>query len=292
MRSNRQMLLSDNRLPIFLLDDSIIGEAPSQSSGIDIVDLALDIFGEALHIQIAYRDCQATLADIMPVARLLSSKIIQIALSNLHCNGVTVPCAKGCIAHCCSFLVPLSVPELFQLKDDIIAMPQSQRKRIVRKSTLAARCILKSPPPGIFADKSENPSYNETERIPLISHWYANLELACPFLNEPEKTCGIYNHRPLACREYFVTTHPSQCARGSSDADIVELPVSITEVLGQMTSNLEYYTEAEAVMAPLVLLWCQNNMSRAKRSWPAKQLVENFVEAVHNKIEERCAVRN
>jgi len=282
MNCTRKTLHTAEQSPIFLLDAS--GLNTSQSRNIGIVDLEIDISGKPLHTQIAYRDCRATLADIMPAARSLSSKIIQTVLNDLDRRRVTVSCVKGCGACCRSFLVPMSVPELFRLREDITAMPQPQRKQFVRKSTLAARRILKNPPPKIFTDKPEGPLHDKHEKLYSISNWYVDLELACPFLNESENACGIYNHRPLACQEHYVTSHADACKHGNDKMDVVELPVSITEVLGQMASNLENDTETEAVMAPLALLWCQSNMNREQRTWPAKVLVENFIETIHNKI--------
>jgi len=289
MNCTRKMPHIAKQLPIFLLDASDVSTL--QSSDIDIVDLEIDVFDELLHTQIGYRDCRATLADIIPAARLLSSNIIQAVLNDFARRRITVSCTKGC-ANCCSFLVPLSVPEMFCLKEDILAMPEFQRKQMVRKSTLATRRILKSPPPQMFTNEPEGHSHDKHEKLYSISNWYANLELPCPFLDESGKACGIYEQRPLACQEYFVASPADTCKHGSDRTDIVELPVSITEVLGQMASNLEGDTETEAVMAPLTLLWYQSNTNRAKRTWPAKVIVEHFVEALHRKVEERRIKRS
>jgi len=37
-------------------------------------------------------------------------------------------------------------------------------------------------------------------------------------------------------------------------------------------------TSAEAVMLPLVLFWAQENVERARQTWPAAMMVERFVE--------------
>lgn len=39
-------------------------------------------------------------------------------------------------------------------------------------------------------------------------------------------------------------------------------------------------TSAEAVMLPLALFWAQENVERAKQTWPAAMRVERFVEIV------------
>ena len=115
-----------NKTPIILIDNSAANKVlQSSDSDIGIVDLEFDVLGEALHTQIAYRNCQATLADVVPTARLLSKKIIQTVLRNLSRNGTPVPCRKGC-TECCRHLAICSVPEAFHLVKKAAIMPMNQ----------------------------------------------------------------------------------------------------------------------------------------------------------------------
>ena len=61
--------------------------------------------------------------------------------------------------------------------------------------------------------------------------------------------------------------------------EVLEMPVQLPNVLGQLASELEC-TGVEAVILPLALLWCQENPERAERSWPAEMMVKRFVEIV------------
>jgi hypothetical protein len=57
------------------------------------------------------------------------------------------------------------------------------------------------------------------------------------------------------------------------------LPVQLPNVLGQLASELEG-TGVEAIILPLVPVWCHDNPERAGRSWPAEMMVKRFVEIV------------
>lgn len=70
--------------------------------------IKLSIFGEEISAEFDIRDKYARMADIVPLARKLSTGISKAVLRNLCLSGETVPCCKGCSA-CCNYLVPLSV---------------------------------------------------------------------------------------------------------------------------------------------------------------------------------------
>ena len=67
-----------------------------------------------------------------------------------------------------------------------------------------------------------------------------------------------------------------------NEPDVVKLPVSILECVGQLTAELEQ-SEVEAIMLPLALPWAQENLGRAERTWPAVTMVERFVEIIKEK---------
>ena len=60
---------------------------------------------------------------------------------------------------------------------------------------------------------------------------------------------------------------------------MVRMPLRVVECLGQLAAELEKST-VEAVMLPLALPWAQENLTRSKRQWPAKMMVELFVEII------------
>ena len=120
----------------------------------------------------------------------------------------------------------------------------------------------------------QNDRFADTQKV---ANWYANLKQACPFLHKGQ--CIIYDQRPIACIEHFIKGSSRACKLGRGRAEVVHVPVSMVEVLGELTSRLEDIA-VEAVMLPLALAWSHENAERSKRFWPAEIMAECFVEII------------
>jgi hypothetical protein len=74
---------------------------------------------------------------------------------------------------------------------------------------------------GILEQIKSIGSLTEADRQPLGMKYFG-LGIACPFLED--ESCSIYEHRPMRCREYLVTSPPENCAHPTSDTvKMVEL---------------------------------------------------------------------
>lgn len=256
-------------------------EETKNSCGFEIVELEIDILGKAVYFRIGIADNQARLSDIVPLARTISTKQALTVLDSLSMNGQSVPCCKGCSA-CCNYLIPLSVPEVFCLREELLAMSADYSNRILQSCLDTAKRLLDNKPP-IFSSKTSSKSARS--RIGRIGKWYAGLKLACPFLSD--RLCILYEQRPIACREHIVTGSSVSCKIGQrGEPNVVPIPVSILEAVCQLTAELENL-DKEAIMMPLAFAWAGDNLPRADRTWPAVAMVTRFVE-----ILKEMAVKN
>jgi len=247
----------------------------------EIISFELDVGGKTVQFRIDVAAKQATLADIVPLARRLSTKLAILFLERLRENGQSIPCCKGCSA-CCSYLIPLSVPEVFRLREELLAMPPSKSSRILKSCVIAAKRILQKSPEDLDANKLTKNNLTQTDEI---SKWYASLKLTCPFLSD--SLCVLYEQRPLACREHIVTGSNFFCQSDHRDEpNVVPMPVSVLDALGQLTAELEDLN-IEAVMLPLAFAWAQDNLWRSRQTWPAVTMIKRFVE-----ILKETAVKN
>jgi Fe-S-cluster containining protein len=253
--------------------------------GVKTICFELDIFGRPAHFGFSVVQKQARLSDITPLARTLSTKLAIMVLDRLRSNGEFVPCCKGCSA-CCNYLIPMSVPEAFRLREEILALPGEQRRTVFQSCLDTAKIILDEKPKEF--EITESAKTNNQIQINQLSKWYASLKLACPFLSD--SLCTSYEHRPVACREYIiigsallcedelsVADAPKPLRRLRDESQAVQMPVSVLDCLGQLTAELEQ-SDIEAVMLPLALPWTQENLERGERTWPAIKMVECFVE--------------
>jgi Fe-S-cluster containining protein len=255
----------------------LIGAGDTYNCGTEVIGLELDILGKELNFRIDVGQGQARLADIVPLARTLCTKITEVVVESIRSDGGRVPCCKGCAACCGPYLVPLSVPEALRLNEDISAVPEYQREAIFKACLLAAQRILSQKPPESFIGQATETSRVGPAELNLVSSWFASLKLACPFLYKD--VCTIYEQRPLACREHFVNGSAEACKGERGIAEVVEMPVQLPNALAQLAGELEG-TSVEAVILPLALVWCEENSQRAERTWPAVMMVKRFFEIV------------
>lgn len=243
----------------------------------EIIDTRINVYGKSVRFQIGVQNEMTPLSDLVPLARTICDKLLAAILEHPSNNPRYVSCRKGCSA-CCSYLVGLSMPEVFRMRQEFAMMPADDRIPILKTCLHAAFKILKQ-------DISE-PEINENTGLRQISKWYADLKLQCPFLSSG--LCSIYRQRPLACREYYVKSLPDGCLiGGASEPEVVRLPVSVTEVLGKVAAELEGLQAHEAVILPLVLIGTDELSHRANRLWPAPEMVRHFV-----RILEQTAAQN
>ena len=255
----------------------LIGAGDTYNCDTEVIGLELDVLGKGLNFRIDVGKGQARLADIVPLARTICTKITDVVVESIRSDGGSVPCCKGCAACCGPYLVPLSVPEALRLNEDISALPEYQREAIFKACLLAARRILSQKPPESFIGQATDTSRVSPAELNLVSSWYTSLKLPCPFLYKG--LCSIYEQRPLACREHFVNGSADACRGWPGIAEVVEIPVQLPNALAQLAGELEG-TSAEAVILPLTLVWCGDNSERAERTWPAAMMVKRFFEIV------------
>jgi len=265
---------------------TVMGNASPTTNGLQgkIIDFSFEAAEQKISFSVNIMNEEATLADIVLPARKLSSKVAIAHRQTAAKNGQTVPCKKGCCS-CCSSLIPMSVPEVFKLREEFLEMPNDKSNRLLRNCISAAEKILK---------KTEKEKHLHTfaqegkQQITQIDKWYSELGLVCPFLSGGG-ICKIYEQRPLACREHIVVGTSGSCYKNSkSKPNVLPMDVSVLESLGQLAGELEG-TEVQAVMLPFSLAWAQDNLHRAEHKWPAEKMVQRFAEILQEKAAQKNA---
>ncbi len=240
--------------------------------GLETFRFELDVPGGPVRFRVHVAPQPARLPDLVPLARMISARLSLVTANNLRREGACVPCRKGCPA-CCTYMVPLSVPEAFRLCDDISALPADQRTRVSQSCVAAAQKILEAVPEDLAGSEL---TQTDSLHISRLGGWYAGLDLPCPFLSDG--LCMSYRSRPLACREHLVTGSAALCrGEGADEPSVAPVPVSVLECLGQLAAELEQ-SELEAVLLPLALPWAQENIERSRQTWPATMMVERLIE--------------
>jgi Fe-S-cluster containining protein len=170
----------------------------------------LTIAGQSLEGQITVPAGPTRARQMLPVFQSLAEVIVDLGVKAVEEQGEKVSCKKGCGA-CCRQLVPISEMEARHIRDLVDDLPEPRRSQI-RGRFAEAKSRLREA--GLL-DKLQQPDQFPDDQVRPMGLEYFAQKIACPFLEE--ESCSIYADRPIACREYLVTSPAENCARPSAE---------------------------------------------------------------------------
>ncbi len=212
---------------------------------------------------------KVTLRRMLPVIQKISSGFISMGEGNLRDAGKEISCRAGCGA-CCRQLVPIAEAEAIALREYVDGLDEPKRSEITSKFAVATDRLNKV---GFFdrldtvaADDDES-SYDARVRE------YFNLQIACPFLEN--ESCSIHEVRPIACREYLVTSPPEYCA--SADGAGVDNVHHFFQVKEALISLSRERTSENLPFVPLIRLmeFTDSNVGNSAQ-WTGKEWMQGF----------------
>ena len=194
----------------------------------------LNINGAPLDLDFTIPAKPVNLRRMLPVFQNFSNKFIDIGIENIEVEGRQISCRAGCGA-CCRQLVPVAEMEAFDLQKQVEEMPEPRRTEIRRRFREAMEKLNAID----FFTRLETAAETSEKEYENVINDYFRMQIACPFLEN--ESCSIHETRPIACREYLVTSPPEFC----SDAD------------GKGVENVEFFLKVKNAVI---------SMSREKRS--------------------------
>ncbi len=163
--------------------------------------------------------------DVLPIFQGLSSLFAARATALVEAEGRAVSCRAGCGA-CCRQLVPVAPAEARALARLVEALPEPRRSRVRNRFDQALDALNAT---GVLDRLDQDP---ENRRAVGLDYFRAGV--ACPFLED--EACSIHPDRPMACREYLVTSPPELCADPS--ARVRTLPLEATPSVALLQADL------------------------------------------------------
>jgi Fe-S-cluster containining protein len=232
------------------------------------------IAGDEVEAEIEAPTGPTSARQMLPFFRAVAEAIVDRGVRHVVAEGKAVSCRAGCGA-CCRQLVPIAPPEAHVIADLVEEMPEPRRATI-RERFAAARARLGETPllamledPGTFAD-------GDLQRLGLD---YFALGIACPFLED--ESCSIYPERPIACREYLVTSPAEDCARPSAES------ISMVPMPGQASSAVSRLDEAPGErFIPWVPLILAPSWSRSNPEDPPKLMAPELLRRFFSRLAE------
>jgi Fe-S-cluster containining protein len=185
------------------------------------VHLELRIGDATLESEITMPTAPIPLGPMLPLFRSLADGVVQVGVEAVEAEGRSVSCCKGCGA-CCRQLVPIAEAEARRIAEVVEALPEPRRSVIRSRFAEARRRLEES---GLI-DVLQRPEFWAAEDRRSWGLEYFRQGIACPFLED--ESCSIYEERPIACREYLVTSPAEHCSRPTPETvQCVPLPTKV-----------------------------------------------------------------
>jgi len=209
------------------------------------------------------------LAGLVPPLLALTDGLVGLTLARGEKEGRRATCRAGC-GSCCCQMVPLAIPEAFFLRDVVATLPADRRRVILKRYDCIVSELENN---GLYAHIMDPENTDEDYQKIALEYFY--LRLPCPFLEQNH--CSIYPMRPMACREYHVTTPPEWCADPRSfTVSSLKPRVAIPVVLTRLSAEL-LGVRAQMIPLALALRWAGDHSDLHRRAWPGKELLAEFL---------------
>lgn len=158
---------------------------------------------------------------VVPALHRICDALISDQIASTLGDGTDISCRPGCGA-CCRQLVPILESEAAYLAGIVAAMSAEGRQTVLTRRRQVLD-VLESR--GLLGVLRRFRGLNRSDRREVVVAYF-RLGLACPFLED--ESCSIYADRPLACREYLVTSPPEGCGGfGNVPVEKVPMPNSL-----------------------------------------------------------------
>ena len=215
--------------------------------------IKLSLGGVPLDLQMTVPAKPVKPQRMLPIYRQITDSFVGMSEQAIANAGGQISCRKGCAA-CCRQAIPLAEIEAYQIAEAVEALPEPQRAEIKKRFDQAWRHFSEM---NWFErlDNCINLSPIEREQVILE---YFNEFVACPLLEN--ESCLIHEARPLACREYLVTSPAENCRQLSPEKiQIVEHAVKTSDAVRKTTNSRNLDQSVNFVPLVLALEWVKRN---------------------------------
>lgn len=217
------------------------------------------------------------LTGLVQTAFDLTNALVSRAVQAEQAAGRALTCRAGCAA-CCRHMVPVSPPEAFFIADMLDGLPAERRELLQARFDHIVQDLDRRRMIGHLLE----PEPTDSAVLPVAREYFA-LQHACPFLEH--ESCGIHPHRPVACRDYNVTTPAAWCQRPYDEAVAkIPLPLPLSVPLSRTAAIV---TGQRPVLIPLTLVpwWTAEHKRDRTQTWPGLELFDLFLDQLRKTYE-------
>ncbi|MFL5245310.1 MAG: YkgJ family cysteine cluster protein [Gemmataceae bacterium] len=170
----------------------------------------LNLAGEPINLEVTVPVRPVRRIELLPVFQSVAEVIIDQAVQKAEAGGAKVSCKAGCGA-CCRQLVPITETEAHRIRNVVAEMPKPRRSEILARFAHSRNALQKA---NLLEPLLQPTQVNDDDLRPFGLKYFF-LGIPCPFLEN--ESCSIYPDRPIACREYLVTSPAENCKNPTSE---------------------------------------------------------------------------
>jgi Fe-S-cluster containining protein len=197
--------------------------------------ITLSVHGAPLEMQMTVPAKPVKPQRMLPIFGQIANSFTDLGVKAIEDANQKISCKKGCGA-CCRQPVPLAEIEAYQIAELVENLPEPRRSEIKNRFEKACQHFQNV---GWFERLDNCADLTSTERKKIISDYFFE-GVACPFLEN--ESCSIHQDRPLACREYLVTSAAEHCATFSAETiKTIGLPIKPSESLRKVGQTRELH---------------------------------------------------
>ncbi len=215
---------------------------------------------------------------MLPIFQQMSNSFVEMGISAVENSGAKISCEKGCSA-CCRQPIPLAEIEAYKIAEVVENLPAPRRTAIKKRFDEACRRFYEIR----WFEKLDECAYlskEEREKV-ILEYFYENV--ACPFLENG--ACSIYQERPLACREYLVTSPAENCSKPSpATVHLVELPIKSAETLRQIGDSKNLNAIVNFLPLILALKWTEIHADEFPEKTGERWMADFFQKLTNSQI--------
>ncbi|HXG17834.1 MAG TPA: YkgJ family cysteine cluster protein [Methylomirabilota bacterium] len=199
-----------------------------------------------LRAQVSVPKGPMQLSELLPLVQSFADAVIHSTVKVVEEQGQKISCKKGCSA-CCRQLAPIAETEARHIRNIVEALAEPRRTVIRTRFAEACQRLEKA---GLLEQLRHADQLTEGDRRALGLKYFAQ-GIPCPFLEDG--ACSIYADRPIACREYLVTSPAENCTQPTPETiQRVKTPLQVWTALARLDapSPLAPVSWAPLILAP------------------------------------------
>lgn len=208
-------------------------------------NIGISIGGRPLNMQVTVPAKPVKPHRMLPIFQQMTNAFVDMSVQAAESQGKTISCKAGCGACCCQ-PVPISELEVYHLREVVENMEEPRRSEIKKRFSDAVAHFENK---GWFEkmrlcaelSKTETPE-SVMKEVQKTAMEYFDEGVSCPFLEN--NSCSIHEVRPLACREYLVTSPAENCSRPTAETidkiDLIVKPTEMMRFVGKTQNFVKY----------------------------------------------------